>query len=125
MKRDAEDRIVPHSVDPDDYDENSDKERDDNDTKALLAELEHIRKERNEERLSKERLELGEELKVKGAELIRGKYLVNSNASVKRRWDDDVVFKNQTCSEAKTPKRFINDTVRNDYHMKLSGRYMQ
>ncbi|KAL8537373.1 hypothetical protein ACS0TY_012501 [Phlomoides rotata] len=29
------------------------------------------------------------------------------------RWDDDVIFKNQARGESKTPKRFINDTIRN------------
>ncbi|KAL5548803.1 hypothetical protein UlMin_004034 [Ulmus minor] len=38
--------------------------------------------------------------------------------SVKRRWDDDVVFKNQASGETKTPKRFINNAIRNDFHCK-------
>ncbi|KAG5598004.1 hypothetical protein H5410_039236, partial [Solanum commersonii] len=32
------------------------------------------------------------------------------------RWDDDVVFKNQARGELKVVKRFINDTIRNDFH---------
>ena len=32
------------------------------------------------------------------------------------RWDDDVVFRNQGKTE-KRPKRFINDTIRNDFHV--------
>ena len=32
------------------------------------------------------------------------------------RWDDDVVFRNQGKTEKK-PKRFINDTIRNDFHV--------
>ncbi|XP_042508964.1 protein CWC15 homolog isoform X2 [Macadamia integrifolia] len=60
-KRDAEDRIVPRSVDADDSDVDvkSDDESDDNeddgedDTEALLAELERIKKERAEENLRK------------------------------------------------------------------------
>ncbi|KAI3895348.1 hypothetical protein MKX03_025763 [Papaver bracteatum] len=132
IKRDTEDRIVPRNIDADDTDEDSDKESDDDDddeddTEALMAELERIKKERNEERLRKERLEQEEELKVKEAELIRGNPLLNNAASftVKRRWDDDVVFKNQTRGEAKTPKRFINDTIRNDFHRKFLHKYMK
>lgn len=43
----------------------------------------------------------------------------------KCRWDDDVVFKNQARGEAKTPKRFINDTIRSDFHRKFLQRYMK
>ncbi|RLN38834.1 hypothetical protein C2845_PM01G34310 [Panicum miliaceum] len=41
------------------------------------------------------------------------------------RWDDDVVFKNQARGESKTPKRFINDTIRSDFHRKFLQRYMK
>ncbi|XP_043718420.1 protein CWC15 homolog [Telopea speciosissima] len=134
-KRDAEDRIVPRSVDADDSDVDvkSDDESDDNDgddeddTEALLAELERIKKERAEENLRKERQKQEEELKVKEAELLRGNPLLNNPTSfnVKRRWDDDVVFKNQSRGETKTPKRFINDTIRNDFHRKFLQKYMK
>lgn len=134
-KREFEDRIVPRSADADDADADmkSDDESDDDDddeeddTEALLAELEQIKKERAEEKLRKEREEQEEELKVKEAELIRGNPLLNNPTSftVKRRWDDDVVFKNQARGEAKTPKRFINDTIRNDFHRKFLHKYMK
>ena len=134
-KRDAEDRIIPRSVDADDSDvdvksdDESDDDDDDNedDTEALMAELEQIKKERAEEKLRKDRQRQEEELKVKEAELIRGNPLLNSATSfnVKRRWDDDVVFKNQARGEAKTPKRFINDTIRNDFHRKFLHKYMK
>ncbi|KAA0065755.1 protein CWC15-like protein [Cucumis melo var. makuwa] len=118
-KRDIEDRIIPRSLDADDSDV---------DVKTLLAELEQIKKERAEEKLRKERQEREEELKVKEAELLRGNPLLNeqpSSFSVKRRWDDDVVFKNQARGESKTPKRFINDTIRNDFHRKFLQKYMK
>ncbi|XP_042520573.1 protein CWC15 homolog [Macadamia integrifolia] len=134
-KRDAEDRIVPRSVDADDSDVDvkSDDGSDDNDdddeddTEALLAELERIKKERAEENLRKERQKQEEDLKVKEAELLRGNPLLNNPTSfnVKRRWDDDVVFKNQSRGETKTPKRFINDTIRNDFHRKFLQKYMK
>ncbi|PRQ43477.1 putative pre-mRNA-splicing factor Cwf15/Cwc15 [Rosa chinensis] len=41
-----------------------------------------------------------------------------------RRWNDDVVFRNQSRGETKTPKRFINDTVRNDFRIKFLNKYM-
>ncbi|KAJ9672465.1 hypothetical protein PVL29_025899 [Vitis rotundifolia] len=136
VKRDADDRIVPRSVDADDSDievksdesdDDDDDDDDEDDTEALLAELEQIKKERAEEMLRMEREKQEEELKAKEAELIRGNPLLNNPTSftVKRRWDDDVVFKNQARGEAKTPKRFINDTIRNDFHRKFLQKYMK
>ncbi|GKA60031.1 protein CWC15, partial [Tanacetum coccineum] len=100
---------------------------DEDDTEALMAELELIRKERAEEKLRKEREEQEEELKVKEAELIRGNPLLNNGLTfgTTRRWDDDVVFKNQARGEAKAPKRFINDTIRSDFHRKFLQKYMK
>ncbi|XP_075079199.1 uncharacterized protein LOC107783476 isoform X2 [Nicotiana tabacum] len=130
-KREIEDRIVPRSADADDADVKSDDESedddDDDDTEALLAELEQIKKEKAEEKLRKERLEQEEELKAKEAELLKGNPLLNqpTSFSVKRRWDDDVVFKNQARGELKAAKRFINDTIRNDFHRKFLQKYMK
>lgn len=41
------------------------------------------------------------------------------------RWDDDVVFKNQAREPKKEARRFINDTVRNDFHRKFLQRYIK
>ncbi|GLT26422.1 hypothetical protein SLA2020_014890 [Shorea laevis] len=136
-KREVEDRIVPRSVDADDSDvddkndnesdDDDDDDDDEDDTEALLAELEQIKKERAEEQLHKEKQQQEEELKAKEAELLRGNPLLNNPSSfnVKRRWDDDVVFKNQARGETKAPKRFINDTIRNDFHRKFLQKYMK
>ncbi|KAJ8626330.1 hypothetical protein MRB53_019637 [Persea americana] len=133
-KRDAEDRLPPKNVDADDSDvdvksedESDDDDDDEDDAEALMAELERIKKERAEEKLRKDRQMQEEELKAKEAELIRGNPLLNNATSfnVKRRWDDDVVFKNQTRGETKAPKRFINDTIRNDFHRKFLQKYMK
>ncbi|KAF8049344.1 LOW QUALITY PROTEIN: hypothetical protein N665_2233s0003 [Sinapis alba] len=136
-KRDPEDRIVPRSVDADDSDvdiksdDDSDDESDDDDeddTEALMAELDQIKRERVEERLRKEKQQQMEELNAKEEELLKGNPLLNNTPtsfSVKRRWDDDVVFKNQARGEMKAPKRFINDTIRNDFHRKFLHRYMK
>ncbi|CAN6476071.1 unnamed protein product [Victoria cruziana] len=133
-KRDAEERLVPRNVDADDSDvdvksgdeSDDDDDDDDDDAEALMAELEKIRKERAEEKLRKEQQMREEELKAKEAELVRGNPLLNPTSfNVKRRWDDDVVFKNQTRGETKAPKRFINDTIRNDFHRKFLQKYMK
>ncbi|KAJ9182490.1 hypothetical protein P3X46_006481 [Hevea brasiliensis] len=137
-RRDAEDRIVPRSVDADDSDvevnnddesddDDDDDDDDEDDTEALMAELERIKKERAEEQLRQEQQRAAEELKAKEEQLLRGNPLLNNPTSfnVKRRWDDDVVFKNQARGETKTPKRFINDTIRNDFHRKFLQKYMK
>ncbi|KAG2608875.1 hypothetical protein PVAP13_4KG009600 [Panicum virgatum] len=95
--------------------------------KSLL--LEGSKRDAEDKILRKERQQAEEEAKMKEAELMRGNPLININNpgsfSVKRRWDDDVVFKNQTRGETKTPKRFINDTIRSDFHRKFLQRYMK
>ncbi|KAG5254733.1 hypothetical protein OIU76_019492 [Salix suchowensis] len=133
-KRDAEDRIIPRSVDADDSDvdvnsedDSDDEEEEEDDTEALMAELERIKKERAEEKLRQDQLQMAEELKVKEEQLLRGNPLLNNPTTfnIKRRWDDDVVFKNQARGESKTPKRFINDTIRSDFHRKFLQKYMK
>ncbi|KAJ4828781.1 hypothetical protein Tsubulata_023758 [Turnera subulata] len=134
-KRGNEVRIAPRNDDADDSDvevnndDDSDEDDDDDedDTEALLAELERIKKERAEEKLRLEQQQAAEELKAKEEQLLRGNPLLNNPTSfgAKRRWDDDVVFKNQARGETKTPKRFINDTVRNDFHRRFLQKYMK
>ena len=41
------------------------------------------------------------------------------------RWDDYVVFKNQAREPKKEARRFINDTVRNDFHRKFLSKYIK
>ncbi|CAI9088174.1 OLC1v1022430C3 [Oldenlandia corymbosa var. corymbosa] len=130
-RRPNEERITRNDDDDDDLDpkssDESEDDDDDDDDEALLAALEQIRKEKAEEKLRKERQMQEEELKAKEAELLKGNPLLNNPTSfnVKRRWDDDVVFKNQARGEAKAPKRFINDTIRNDFHRKFLQKYMK
>ncbi|KAG0594370.1 hypothetical protein M758_UG071300 [Ceratodon purpureus] len=136
-KRDPEEilerleRSAMKNVDADDSDvdvpSDSDESDDEDDTAELLAELERIKKERAEEKARKEQQQQEEDLKVKESELIRGNPLLNTTGSfaVKRRWDDDVVFKNQARGEPKPAKRFINDTIRNDFHRKFLNKYMK
>ncbi|KAH8961920.1 hypothetical protein BDL97_05G074300 [Sphagnum fallax] len=129
-KRDADERMPVKNIDADDSDaeakSDSDESDDEDDTAELLAELERIKKERAEEKLRKERQHQDQEMKVKEAELVRGNPLLNPTSfTVKRRWDDDVIFKNQARGELKTAKRFINDTIRNDFHRKFLNKYMK
>eukprot|EP01027_Heterolobosea_sp_BB2_P006236 GEZU01009459.1.p1 GENE.GEZU01009459.1~~GEZU01009459.1.p1 ORF type:complete len:253 (-),score=92.59 GEZU01009459.1:31-789(-) len=108
-----------------DSDSESDSDDDDEDA-ALLRELEKIKKERAEERARKEREEQEAEAKRKAEAMLRGNPLLgDGDFSIKRRWDDDVVFKNQARGEVKPKKRFINDTIRNDFHRRFLDQYMK
>ncbi|GFH33125.1 protein CWC15 [Haematococcus lacustris] len=68
-------------------------------------------------------------LKDKEKELVTGNPLLALGADVsfnmKRRWDEDVVFKNQARNEPKAQKRFVNDTIRNDFHKRFLQRYIR
>jgi protein CWC15 len=46
---------------------------------------------------------------------------------VKRRWDDDVVFKNCARSEPdrKKEQHFINDSLRSEFHRKFMEKYVK
>jgi protein CWC15 len=48
-------------------------------------------------------------------------------AQVKRRWDDDVVFKNCARSEPdkKKDQQFINDSLRSEFHRKFMEKYVK
>lgn len=50
---------------------------------------------------------------------------VDASFAIKRQWDDDVVFRNQTRGEPKGQKRFINDTIRNDFHKRFLEKYVR
>ncbi|KAK9816718.1 hypothetical protein WJX72_004146 [[Myrmecia] bisecta] len=126
--------LVPKTLDADDEDgdqsESSDDDSDDDDDEEaeLLAELERIKKERAEEAARKEAEERAAAEKSLQEEVIRGNPLVHQAGpafQVKRRWDDDVVFKNQARGEPKAQKRFINDTIRNDFHRRFLSRYIK
>uniref|UniRef100_A0AAV1UBG4 Cwf15/Cwc15 cell cycle control protein n=1 Tax=Peronospora matthiolae TaxID=2874970 RepID=A0AAV1UBG4_9STRA len=113
-------------------DESSDSDSDsaDDDEEAeLMRELEKIKQEREEERLRKEE----EERKVTDQqvreEILQGNPLTQqqgtSSAKMKRRWNDDVVFRNQSRNEPEVKKRFINDTIRNDFHRRFLSKFIQ
>lgn len=108
----------------------SDDESDSDDEAELLAELERIRAERAELAKAKEaeQAALEEEearrMVAGGNPLLQDQLASDRNDfRMKRRWDDDVVFRNQAASEPAKRKQFINDTVRSDFHKKFMARY--
>jgi len=44
---------------------------------------------------------------------------------LKRRWDDDVVFRNQARDTKDVQKRVVNDVVRSDFHRSFLKKYMR
>ncbi|RLO06580.1 hypothetical protein DYB28_010670, partial [Aphanomyces astaci] len=112
-------------------DSDSDDDSEDEE-EELMRELEKIKKEREEERLKKEAADREAEENLRKEEILLGNPLTSrqssnpsGSATIKRKWNDDVVFKNQTRNEPETKKRFINDTIRNDFHRRFLKTYIQ
>jgi len=116
-------------VDNDEDESDEEFEDDEDDTAALLAELERIKKERAADaaRAEAERNKTDEKIRVEN--ILKGNPLLNvqkSEFKVKRRWDDDVVFKNCAKSESAVVKpAFINDTLRSEFHKKFMDKYIK
>ncbi|KAL1929204.1 hypothetical protein VTP01DRAFT_2263 [Rhizomucor pusillus] len=103
--------------------DDDDDEDDEDDAAELLATLQKIRKERAEEKERQERERLEAEEAKREEEAMTGNPLLQlgeqkRDFSVKRRWDDDVIFKNQARgADEKPKKRFVNDMLRSDFHL--------
>ncbi|KAJ2064548.1 complexed with cef1p [Coemansia sp. S146] len=108
-----------------DDDEDSD---DEDETAMLMRELEKIKRERAEEKAREEQDALEQRLldgDSKASFLGENPLLSKRDFSVKRRWDDDVVFKNQAQGDdGKPKKRFVNDMLRSDFHRKFMKKYI-
>lgn len=87
---------------------------DEDESAELMRELEKIKKERLEQKEKEERERAVEEEEKREVDIARGNPLLNPQEfNMKRRWDDDVVFKNQARgTEDKRGKEFVN--VRDD-----------
>ena len=101
----------------------------DDETAELMRELEKIKKERAIETEKKEREQMLKDEKDKSEAILKGNPLLQGvdapvMGSLKRRWDDDVVFKNQTRGQQELKKRFVNDTIRSDFHKKFLKKYI-
>lgn len=118
--------------DDDDFgssDDDSDDDDDDEDDEAeIQRELERIKREREEARRKEEEERLVAEELAKQDAAIQGNPLMNlgqGSAKIKRRWNDDVIFRNQAKVEPEIKKRFVNDTIRNDFHKRFLDKYMK
>lgn len=132
-------------ADEDEDDSDDDDDDDEDETAELLRELEKIKKERAEEKERQERERAESEQVSRDEEIATGNPLLNLQAAlghspapstissssaatsfgVKRRWDDDVIFKNQARGVSETPKKeFVNDLLRTEYHKKFMSRFV-
>ena len=90
--------------------EEGSEEDSETDEEALMAELEKIRQERRQ------------------AQALKGNPLLNEPAVLKRRWDEETVFKGQQRrgdADTGKVKRFINDTTRSDYHRRFIDKFIK
>ncbi|KAE8220570.1 hypothetical protein CF319_g5927 [Tilletia indica] len=132
--------------DAEDDDEDDDDDDDDDDEAALLRELEKIKRERAEEKARMEREQAAKAEDERENSIALGNPLLNlENAikggkaggststggsgtmsfGVKRRWDDDVIFKNQTLGNDGEERGFVNDLTRTEFHKKFLKRYLK
>ncbi|XP_065181171.1 protein CWC15 homolog [Sycon ciliatum] len=114
----------------DDDTDDSDSDESDDDATELLAELQKIKRERAAEAARKEEQKRVEDERIRTETILSGNPLLNlqggGNMKVKRRWDDDVVFKNCAKDDGKNKDgTFINDTLRSEFHKKFMSKYVQ
>lgn len=108
--------------------DSSEEDSDDEDeTAILMRELEKIKKERADQKAKEEAEQAAKNQEDREETIALGNPLLNSKAfNVKRRWDDDVVFKNQARgTEQKGGKEFVNDLLRSDFHKKFMSKYVR
>ncbi|KAK6435990.1 hypothetical protein LTR95_007821 [Oleoguttula sp. CCFEE 5521] len=92
----------------------------------LMRELAKIKAERAETAAKEAAEQANRDEEQREKDIALGNPLLNKTADygVKRRWDDDVVFKNQArgTEERGKEKRFVNDLLRSDFHRKFMDR---
>lgn len=90
--------------------------------------MERVKRERQEKREREEREKAAAEAEQREKDIARGNPLLNkTDFTVKRRWDDDVVFKNQArgTEERGKSKEFVNDMLRSDFHKRFMSKYVR
>lgn len=151
MDRDEEESADEKSIAEDDDDDSSEEDDDDEDseeedeTAALLLELEKIKAERAATRALAAQEQSATAQATREEEIAYGNPLLNlehilhptANSAgakkaetlsfgVKRRWDDDVIFKNQAAAAPTgSSGGFVNDLTRSEFHKKFMNRYIR
>ena len=114
--------------DSDEDSEDSEDEDSEDEEAALQAELAKIRKEREDQQAKLDAEAHAEKQSQLEEAALIGNPLLNlgeTSGKLKRRWNDDVVFRNQAEKRPdQSKKRFINDTVRNDFHKRFLNKFI-
>ncbi|KAI0629480.1 Pre-mRNA-splicing factor Cwf15/Cwc15 [Trametes polyzona] len=130
--------------DDDDDEDDDDDDDEEDDTAELLRELEKIKRERAEEKERQEREQSASAQAEREAEIATANPLLNLAAAlgqtpngvnttkpgtfaVKRRWDDDLIFKNQAMNTRDKDKepQFVNDLLRTEFHKKFMAKFIK
>ena len=95
------------------------------DEEELLRELARIKQERAEEEAKRQAEEAARDEYIRKQEIAAANPLISGGAAaLRRRWDDDTVFRGQSRTAPKQDKKFINDAVRSEFHRKFLNKYI-
>jgi len=142
---DASEKGEKEGEDNDDDEEDDEEDEEEDDTAELLRELEKIKRERAEEKERQEREQSASANAAREAEIATANPLLNLAAAlgqnpngvnttvpgtfaVKRRWDDDLIFKNQAMNSRNKEKasgQFVNDLLRTEFHKKFMAKFIK
>ncbi|KAG9006166.1 hypothetical protein FRB94_012246 [Tulasnella sp. JGI-2019a] len=139
----SDDEKKEEDEDKDDSEEDDDDD-DEDDTAELLRELEKIKRERAAEKERQEQEQNAKSAVDREAEIATSNPLLNLAAAlgqtpggasvasttgtfaVKRRWDDDLIFKNQAMNtNGKPGGQFVNDLLRTEFHKKFMAKFIK
>ncbi|KAF8122760.1 Pre-mRNA-splicing factor Cwf15/Cwc15 [Boletus edulis] len=124
-KDDDEDEDRDEEGQKDKEEEESEEEsEEEDDTDELLRELEKIKRERAEEKARQEREQMATQAEELG-QLQGLNTTVPGTFSVKKRWDDDLIFKNQTMNQKEKSGQFVNDLLRTEFHKKFMAKFIK
>ncbi|KAF8963612.1 Pre-mRNA-splicing factor Cwf15/Cwc15 [Flammula alnicola] len=145
MELDKDDEESDEDKDKEDEDEDESEEESDeeDDTAELLRELEKIKRERAEEKARQDSEQSASEAASREAEIATSNPLLNLAAAlgqqtpggvsttvpgtfqVKKRWDDDLIFKNQAMTAKTSQGNFVNDLLRTEFHKKFMAKFIK
>ncbi|KAI0291311.1 Pre-mRNA-splicing factor Cwf15/Cwc15 [Russula brevipes] len=128
-------------VEDGDGDDDDEDEDDEDETAELFRELEKIKRERAAEKARVDEVEAAATEAEREARIATANPLLNLAAAlgnapginttapgtfaVKRRWDDDLIFKNQAVGDKDKQGRFVNDLLRTEFHKKFMSRFIK
>ncbi|KZO92285.1 Cwf15/Cwc15 cell cycle control protein [Calocera viscosa TUFC12733] len=124
-------------------DDDDDDDDDEDETAELLRELEKIKRERAEEKARLEQENSVTAERARDEEIATGNPLLNLAAAlgqtpsgsvgtgrpggfvVKKRWDDDLIFKNQAINGQDKSNGFVNDLLRTEFHRRFMNKFIK